>query len=497
MWHGDVLGERARISPGRIALVDVATGSRFTYAELDSRASRAARALTGPLGLRKGDRLGLLAGNRPEFLDVFFAAGKSGIVVVPLGTKLTAREVAEIARHSGMRRIAFDAENAATARAVQAAARLEDGVALESLARAEAGAFVRAACGPEDLYALLYTSGTTGRPKGVRIPHRMVAFNAYDTAVCWQLRESDVTPVFTPLYHAGGLGAFLLPVLAAGGAVVLHAAFDANEVWRTIEAEGCTVVLGVPTIFRLLMEAPGFRAASLSRLRWMISGGAPLPRDVLEAYQARGIVLKQGYGLTEAGVNCFTMTEEESVAKAGSIGRPLMYTEARLLDDAGREVADGAVGELALRGPHVSQGYWEDGEATAAAFGADGFLRTGDLARRDADGFYFIAGRRKDMLISGGVNVYPAEIENELFAHPSVADVAVVGVPDPRWGEAGVAFVVPRAAADPLALRAYLEERLARFKVPREFVFVDALPRTAYGKVVKAELRDRYLAGTR
>ena len=355
-------------------------------------------------------------------------------------------------------------------------------------------AWQREPCGGEDVYALLYTSGTTGRPKGVMVPHRMVAWNGYNTAACWQLEAGDVSPIFTPLYHAGALGAFLLPILTIGGTIVLHAGFDVDEVWRVIVEERCTVVLGVPTIWKLLMEAPQFASADLSHVRWFISGGAPLPEYIAEAFQQRGVTFKQGYGLTEVGVNCFSMTVEESIRKRGSIGKPLMQTDARLIDESGAPVRRGEVGELCLRGPHVSLGYWNNPEATAAALDGEGWFHTGDLARQDAEGFFYIAGRRKDMFISGGVNVYPAEIEGELLLHPSIADAAVVGVPHPTWGEVGVAFVVTRAGCglDAEAVVAHLATRLARYKLPRAVVFVDALPRTAYGKVQKHVLIAQY-----
>lgn len=508
MLHGDVLGERARLTPDKTALVFVPTGERFSYRQLDARAAATARVLTSLLGLQRGDRFGVLSHNRPELLDCFFAAAKSGVIVVPLGTRATTHELAHIVRDSGMRALAYDAASADTVRALRPLVELDCYVALDDPAAAGDLPFKEVPgqttgdrgdalgpCLPEDVLCLLYTSGTTGKPKGVMVPHRMMAWNAYNTAIGWQLREDDVSPVFTPLYHAGGLGAFLMPIFAIGGTIVLHAGFDPAEIWRTLERERCTVVLGVPTIWKLLMEAPEFASTDLSSVRWLISGGAPLPLYIIEAYQARGVVFKQGYGLTEVGVNCFAMTVEESVRKKGSIGKALMFTEAKLVDELGAAVPVGEVGELCLRGPHVCRGYWNNPEATAAALDADGWFHTGDSARRDEEGFFFIAGRRKDMLISGGVNVYPAEIEAELLLHPHVADAAVVGVPHKTWGEVGVAFVVPRAQApSPEALAAFLGERLAKYKVPKEFIFVAALPRTAYGKVVKGELRERWLA---
>ena len=265
------------------------------------------------------------------------------MILVPLGTKLTPHEIEFIARDAGLRGFIYAGEFAETVRAVAGATNVERWIALDEPAspgHARLADFLAAAeprpdraaaprPGPEDICCLLYTSGTTGKPKGVMVPHRMVAWNGYNTAMCWQLREDDVSPIFTPLYHAGGLGAFLLPVFSIGGTIVLHAGFDPEEIWRTIERERCTVVLGVPTIYKLLMEAPAFQTVDLSHVRWLISGGAPLPLYIIEAYQRRGVVFKQGYGLTEVGVNCFSMTVAESARKKGSIGKPMMFTEAR------------------------------------------------------------------------------------------------------------------------------------------------------------------------
>jgi fatty-acyl-CoA synthase len=498
---GDLLGERARLTPDKTALVYVPTGERLTYAELDARAVAVARVWRQVLNLSKGDRFAILADNRIEYLDAFFAAPKAGVTLVPLGTRLTPKELAGILEDARPAGLLYGDEHAETVRALKELVALDHWIALDTTLRDLAatvppGPWERERCDPEDLWCLLYTSGTTGRPKGVMIPHRMVVWNGYNTVIGWQLRADDVSPVFTPLYHAGGLAAFLAPVFTIGGTVVLHHGFDAAEVWRVIEEERCTVVLGVPTIYKMLMDDPGFATADLSHLRWLISGGAPLPLYLIEAYQRRGVVFKQGYGLTEVGVNCFAMTVEESVAKPGSIGKLLMFTEARLVGEDGAEVPVGEVGELLLKGPHVCKGYWKNPDATAAALDADGWFHTGDLARRDADGFHYIAGRKKDMIISGGVNVYPAEIEGELLLHPEVRDAAVVGVPHPTWGEVGIAFVVADGEPpSPDELTAFLGEKLAKYKIPREFVFVDALPRTPYGKVVKGELRDRYLEG--
>jgi fatty-acyl-CoA synthase len=470
MFDGDLLSERARVTPDRTALVYVETGERLTYAELNARAERAAATLQ-ELGIEPGDRFGLLAFNCPEFLEFFFAAGKIGTIVVPLSTRATAHELKHIVDDCGMKLYLHGPEFD-----------LDLGIPKYGLEEHEpSNPATQQPSNPEQTYCLLYTSGTTGKPKGVMIPKRQLYWNGYNTAVNWSLREDDVSPVFTPLYHAGGLAAFCIPIFCVGGTIVLHKTFDATTVWKTIEQEKCTVVLGVPTIWKLLMDAPEFATANLERVRWFISGGAPLPQYIIDAYQRRGVVFKQGYGMTEVGVNCFTMTVEESFRKPGSIGRPMLFTEVKL------EQMDGDVGEMWIRGPHLSLGYWNNDEATRASYGEGGWFRTGDLARRDEEGFFYIAGRRKEMFISGGVNVYPAEIEAELVSHPNVSDAAVVPIADDTWGEVGVAFVVGTASKE--ELENYLALRIAKYKLPRRYVFLDALPRTPYGKVVKDELR--------
>jgi fatty-acyl-CoA synthase len=479
MFDGDLLRERARVTPDNVALVSVETGERLTYAQLDGRAERAAVAIEAA-GIAPGDRIGLLAHNSIDYVAMFFGAGKAGAIIVPLSTRATARELSQIVADCAMKALFYGEGFEQVARELPVA-----GCSLLDLRNAISTSIQRRATNDaETTYCLLYTSGTTGKPKGVMIPRRQLLFNGYNTVLNWGLREDDVSPILTPLYHAGGLAAFLIPIFCAGGRIVLHRAFNPAKAWETIEREGCTVVLGVPTIWKLLMEAPEFARVDLGRVRWFISGGAPLPAYIIETFQKRGVALKQGYGMTEAGVNCFTMTVDESYRKRGSIGKPMMFTEVELRD------MDGDVGEMYIRGPHVSLGYWNNEAATREAYLEGGWFRTGDLARRDADGFFYIAGRRKEMFISGGVNVYPAEIEAELVAHPSVSDAAVVAVPDPTWGEVAVAFVVGSGLTQ-ADLHSYLTMRIARYKVPKRFIFLDVLPRTPYGKVEKEKLRER------
>ena len=520
MITGDILGERARLSPDAVALIHVPTRLQFTYAELNRRALQCARIWTDLCSLVPGDRVCILSENRVEYVDAFWAAGKSGIILVPLGTRSTAHELHQILADCGPRCLMYSARYAKLAQELQQLVAIEHLVSLDADdSTPKALSYVKAIdrvrpdplptrLQPEDIFCLLYTSGTTGRPKGVMIPHRQIAWNAYNTVVSWQLRQSDRVQVYTPMYHAGGLTVFMTPLFAIGGSVVLHDGFDVAEVLQAFRDYECTILFGVPTIMKMFLDSPQFAALDFSHLRWCCSGGAPLPLQLLRAYQQRGLIFRQGYGLTEVGVNCFAMSDEDSLRKSGSIGKAMMFTEAKLLglqdnDPEGNQVATNEVGglevgeleagELCLRGPHVCRGYWNNPAATAKVLDRDGWFHTGDLARCDEDGFFYIAGRSKDMIISGGVNIYPAEIEKELLDHPAIAEVSVMGTTDEKWGEVPVAFVAlkPGASASDLELIEFLRPRINKIKLPREVIFIETLPRNAYGKVLKLELQDR------
>ena len=475
----------SRLRPERTALVDRSTGARLTYAELDRRTDRWAAALRD-FGIGRGALVGVLAGNRGELVELFFACGRVGAALLPLNWRLSAAELAGVLddarpglllREERFRRLGDDALAAAGHVPAIGWADL-DAVPVPAV---EPGP--DAAVSPEDPALVLYTSGSTGRPKGAVLPHRQILWNAVATATAWELGPADVAPVSTPLFHTGGWNVFATPLWHRGGTVVLLDGFEPDAFLAATEEEGITVALTVPTQLLMLMESPRW-GRPLPGLRFLISGGAPCPASVAERVRAAGYRFREGYGLTECGPNCFALSDEEAARRPGSVGRPVPFLEMRLAAADGREAEPGEPGELLLRGPQLFAGYLRDPERTREAFTPDGWLRTGDLARRDADGVYTVCGRRREMYISGGENVFPGEVEAALADCPGVAEVVVVGVADARWGEVGRAFVVRRAggAVDEAGVVAHARARLAGYKVPKRIVFLDEIPRLGSGK---------------
>ncbi len=338
--------------------------------------------------------------------------------------------------------------------------------------------------GLDDAWGIYYTGGTTGLPKGAVLTYGNITWNSVNTIVSWGLNGNHKAALQLPFFHVGGPNIFMAPMVHAGGTTIVCAGFDADQTFDLVERSGITHYVGVPTMFQILQEHPRWDNTDFTRLELVISGGAPCPLPIMEKFWQRGVDFKMGYGLTEATGNNFWLPRELVRQKTGSVGFPNFHVEMKTVRDDGTACADGEEGELLIRGPHVFAGYWRNPGATAETV-RDGWLHTGDIAVRDADGCYSILGRSKEMFISGGENVYPAEIESVLLAHPEVLDAAVVSVPHATWGEVGQAFVVVAAAYNEDELRAFLDERLAKYKRPRTIVVIDALPLTAIGKVDK------------
>lgn len=483
--YADFVRRWAKTAPWRVALRDAATGEARTYAELDAHGWQWARTLEAA-GVAAGDRVALLSRNRLEIFEILVACLRLGAVFTPLNWRLAVAELADIAADCSPRVLVHDAIEAERAAAV--AERLPGLASLRiDVPPAGSEGATPVEHPPETLAMLLYTSGTTGRPKGVMVPHRQVFWNNLNTLYACDLGLDDRVLAFLPLFHTGGINCLALPALYRGATVVLMGAFDAEAALRIIAEQRITLTVAVPTMYQMLLEA-GLDRHDTRSLHTLLCGGAPCPEPLLEAWLSRGFCFRQGFGMTEVGPNCFSLPPWMIGRKRGSVGQPVLHGDAGIFGADGRRLGPGEVGELCLAGPHVSAGYWNRSADFHAVY-RDGWFHTGDLAREDEDGFFHIAGRQKDMFISGGENVYPAEIENVILGHPQVAQVAVMGVPDPRWGEVGLAVVVPRGALDGDELLTWCRSHLAKFKVPRRIVLADALPQNASGKIDKVALR--------
>jgi len=506
----DILSVRANLTPEREAFYDLTSGVRYTYSQLNVRANRAANFLREKCKVQKGGRVSILAHNSIAYVDLLFGIGKIGAILAPLNWRLTSRELKFIVNDCQPKVLIVGPEFVSVLDEMRGEINVEHIISLEgaevsgaesyegSLNQASALEPKRPLIEADDAYCILYTSGTTGRPKGAVLPHRQILWNAINTVISWGLNEQDVSPILTPMFHSGGLFVFLVPLFYAGGRIIMARSFDPDASLQLIVDEKCTVILGVPTLFQVWMNSPQFEKTDLSHVHFFISGGAPCPPSLIDAWSKRkGVAMRQGYGLTEVGVNCFSMTDEDALRKMGSVGKPIFHSQMRLVDVDGNDVAVGDTGELIIKGPHVCAGYWNNPDATADAL-RDGWFYTGDMARMDEEGYYYIVGRFKDMLISGGENVYAAEVEAVFREHVAVVDAALIGEPDKKWGEVGLMIVACKLnqKVDAEELLNFCSGRLAKYKIPKRIEFVEALPYSPYGKVIKAELRKQWVVGS-
>lgn len=505
MYIGDYLGRRALYTPDNLAVVDAGRVPHrsFTYRDLNSRANRLANWLRDGAGIGKGDRVAVLLHNSVEFLDAFFACSKLGAILVSLNWRLHWRELHTLIDKTTPRVLIFADDFADAAREISAAGSsidyllhvdesgLPNSRSFEkTLIDSELRPVVTDDLTEEDIACLIFTGGTSGEPKAAQVSHRMIAWNTLNTVI-HDLQHGDVYVNTFPLFHTGGLLVYTTPLLILGGTVVLTRRFSAEQVLQLMEDYAATVYAGVPTMYQMLTQAPNWQSADLSHLRFCTSGGAPLPVSLVEQFRReKGVVFKQGFGMSEFGPGVFALAPEDAEHKAGSIGRPNFYVDARIVDDHNRPLPPGQIGELVLRGPSLCTGYYNDPEATATLRDEEGWFHTGDLATHDDGDYYFIVDRKKDMFISGGENIYPNEIEQVLYRHPAVEMCAVVGVPDATWGEVGKAFVVLKrdAGATEADLLAHLQHHLAGFKVPRLIELRDSLPISGAGKILKRAL---------
>lgn len=473
----------------------------WTYREFQARIERLSAALAAT-GISPGDRVGYHGFNHPMFLVGLFAAARLGAIFVPLNFRLTGPEIEFAVNDSGIHTLLVGTEHIAIIESIQGSlccARYlsaDPGVAgweaatdlMETASPVAAAAVVG-----EDVAAILYTSGTTGNPKGAMITHGNFWSAGTDIMMCMDFVSTDVSLNVAPLFHVGGLCVVTLPLLQAGGHVVLHRAFDPVEMMRAITRYRVTAGFAVPAMLLFMSQHPDFAAADLSSLRSIACGGAPVPEPLLKLYADRGIPVHQGYGMTEtAAINTF-LSPDKAATKLGSCGTGPLLTEFSIKDPQGRRLTEpGARGEVCVRGPNVMKGYWNRPDANASVFDAEGWFHTGDVGYTDEEGYLFLCDRLKDMVISGGENVYPAEVESVLSGHPAVAEIAVIGAPDEKWGERVVAVAALKSGASLTLeeLRDFGQKSLARYKLPLELRLLEALPRNPTGKILKTKLRE-------
>lgn len=496
---------RLRISPQRDAIWF--EGTTTSHAEFAERVRRAASGLAS-LGVAAGLRVAWISGNHPSALESLYACGQLAAIWVPVNARLTIPEAEYVLEHSGPSVVLVDSDHEALASALRD--RLPEVRAWVSLEPAAGGSSdllsyerLLADADPEprdiavsleDPCLIMYTSGTTGKPKGAVLTHGNMTWNATNQLLGFDFEQTERTLALAPLFHIGGLNGTVNPTLLRGGCAVVVRRFDPVETLRVIEEQRITSFFAVPTMLDAMARQRDFATRDLSALRTIGAAGAPVPLPTLHTWLDRGVTMQQAYGMSEAAPGCTVLDSADAVRKVGSAGKPVFFTDVRVVRSDGTPAATGEVGEILVQGPNIMAGYWNDPEQTAAVL-IDGWYHTGDAGSFDDEGFLYIRDRYNDMIISGGENIYPAEIESALLSLPGIDEAAVIGIPDDEWGEAGLALVVaaPGSPTDPEAVRSSLREHLAGFKVPAQIRFVDELPKTATGKIRKPDLRAKYL----
>ncbi|MEF8776479.1 MAG: AMP-binding protein [Haloarculaceae archaeon] len=554
-WVGALSERRATLSPDRVGVLDADEEREYTYAELDRRANRAARLLRDQ-GVGTGDRVAVVSRNRVDLVDLYFATGKTGAILAPLSHRLAPAEIAEmladvdpalvVVEQPFVDEVADALDRVEDSDAVptvlvipdregdQDSAEAEgesrdDGLAVGGQTDGDGGPgwdllpsilpeadspVATAGVALSDPHLFLHTGGSTGLPKEVVQTHGGIMWNAFNTILSWGLRPDDVTPMVFPMFHTGGWNVLTIPLFHLGGTVILSRDFDPGQVLRLVEAEEASVLVGVPAVLRFMVEDEAWESTDLSSLRFAKSGGGPCREGIIDAWSDRGIDLSQGYGLTECGPNNFAMPDDWDREKTHSIGMPGLYVDARIVDEDGEVLPPDTVGELELASPHAANRYWRNPEETAETFGdgslgrvedgrrgdetesgEDGdwnWVSTEDLARVDEEGYYYIEGRKKNMFVSGGENVYPPEVEDVLTDHPTVEEAIIVPVPDETWGEVGKAVVEGDESLTLQELQEFAEDRLAGFKIPKHLAFVDEMPIGGAGKIQRQDVEAEF-----
>ena len=494
----DWIARWALYSPNKPAAAEYETRRTITYGTLNRLANRLAHHFTTQYGVKKGDRIALLAENCLEYLILFGVAQKTGCILVPMNYRLAGPEIDYLLQNSepvlviGEAKFQSVLESAPTYHQIPNRWSWE---ALSSYCDADAvtpndDTFEITPVDEDDPVFILYTSGTTGFPKGALYTHKMLFWNSINTAMSLIVNSESRTVNVMPPFHTGGWNVLTTPFLHHGGFTIMMRKFDPEIVLQLLQEERLSLFMAVPTMLRMMADSPGFEAAEFPHLHYFIVGGEAMPVPLIETWHRKGVPIRQGFGLTEVGPNLTSLHQDDAIRKKGSIGRPNYYVQIRIVDENGLDVPQGSPGEFLLKGPMVTPGYWRNPEATSKAI-IQGWFHTGDMVRMDDDQYIYVVDRIKNMFISGGENVYPAEVERVLLTHPDVAETAIIGVADEKWGEVGKAFIVPKPNRYPASgeLEQFCRERLAKFKVPKYFKMVDALPKNDTGKINRVALK--------
>jgi fatty-acyl-CoA synthase len=516
-WIGNYSYFRARVHAASLAVVDIDNGERYTYGDLEDRANRLANFLKRQFGIAKGDRVAVLSRNRVELLDAYYATGKLGAILVPYNSRLSTKELGQLIRNETPKVLLF--EDIYTDAVVSLREDLKKEGLLNQLivlrddqtkphpfpcydTLLEAAESIPVSCGEltlEDIHLIIHTGGTTGLPKGGLLSHGCLLFNSFNEICTWGMNHTDRTLLLLPLFHTGGWNLLTLPLLHVGGCLYLSRQYDPKKTIEVVEKEKITFLFGAATIFRMMMEQPEFESADFGSLKWAMAGAAPTPIHIMKAFWDKGVKCVLGYGMTEAGPNNISMPaqfyDQPLIEKKyASVGKPMYLTMVKLVDDDGNEiVTPNTPGELLWGGPQIFSGYWGNPQETEKTL-VNGWVQTGDMAVFDEDGFYYIVGRKKNMFISGGENVFPPEIETALYDIEAVRECCVFGVPDEKWGEAGKAVISVKAGMtlSKEEVLSALDGKLARYKIPKYVTFVDDIPKNNVGKIVITKVMEIY-----
>lgn len=510
-WVGNYSKHRAILTPNKEAVYDLDNQRHYTYSELDERANILANYLEKYLGIKKYDRVAFLARNCVELIDAYYATGKIGAILVPYNIRLSTMELIQLIQNEDPKVLFYENNFSDRVIALKEQTNIQSYVVIADSSEERDDTpyeviFTTGEAEPRccsgltlnDIHLLLHTGGTTGLPKAAMLSHQAMLFNSFNEIVTWNITDTDSAHILLPLFHTGGWNLLTLPLLHAGGRIIINKQFESLLALRTIENEKTTFCFGAATIFKSMIDLPEFENADLSSLRWAMAGAAPTPLNVMEKFWAKGVRFILGYGMTEAGPNNLSVLAEhltwaEIKQKHTSVGKPMYLTLAKIVDGEGKEVKENEIGELIWSGPQIFSGYWRNEEETSKTLRGS-WVYTGDMAQKDEDGFYYIVGRKKNMFVSGGENVFPAEIEKVLYELSQVREACVIGVPDEKWGEVGKVVISfnPGQQMTKKEIISFLRSKIAHYKVPKYIQIIKDLPKNSVGKILTAEIASLY-----